>query len=128
MDARQTEREVDAGMILDDGVCTIIWAENSAGPGCLPTLRDSGVRFASYYKELSFETSPAYPTANRLEQRADARVRIHQCREIREDDVAELRRYAGGEATRYRITRAYHGVDEESGEPITDLTLREVPA
>lgn len=112
-------------MILDSGICRIIARENAGEPGNMPRLCDAGVRFEGYYGELGFETSPAYPTQRRMEQRTDARVRILQCREIREDDVAVLTPFGAGTAGRYTITRAYHGTDEENGQAITDLTLRE---
>lgn len=101
-------------------------ARESAGePGNMPVPADAGVRFEGYYRELGFETSPAYPTRDRLAQRTDARVRILQCRAIREDDEAVLTDFVTGGERRYRITRAYHGIDDDNGELITDLTLRE---
>lgn len=113
-------------MILDSGICRIIVREHAGEPGNMPALEDAETRCAGYYAELGFETSPAYPTRDRVERRTDARVRILQCRDIREDDVALLTPFASGAERRYRITRAYHGTDEESGEAITDLTLEEV--
>lgn len=112
-------------MILDSGICRIIARENAGEPGNMPRLADAGVRFEGYYGELSFETSPAWPTERRMERQTDARIRILQCRGIREDDVAALRAFRAEEERRFRITRAYHGTDEENGQPITDLTLRE---
>lgn len=113
-------------MILDSGICRIIAREHAGEPGNMPAPEDVGTRFESYYAELGFETSPAYPTRDRMERRTDARVRILQCRDIREDDEAVLTPFATGEPRRLRITRAYHGADDESGEAITDLTLEEV--
>ena len=114
-------------MILDDGICSIFRQKDTAKPGEMPrpgfALLSQG-----WYGELSFETSPANPTAGRQELKTDARIRILQCREIKQDDIAILRDIADfsqrqdGEPV-YKITRAYHGKDEKSGALITDLTL-----
>ena len=55
-------------------------------------------------------------------------MRILQCRSITHGDTAALLSFADGQTRTYRITRAYHGTDEESGEAITDLSLQEVSA
>ena len=113
-------------MILDSGICRILAREGVEEPGLMHALEDAEVRFESCYGELGFESSPAYPTRDRLERRTDARVRILQCRAIREDDAAILISFSEGGERRFRITRAWHGADEESGEAITDLSLEEV--
>ena len=41
---------------------------------------------------------------------------------------AVLTDFVTGGERRYRITRAYHGIDDDNGELITDLTLREPEA
>ena len=48
-----------------------------------------------------------------------------QCRSIRKDDVAELLDFSDVTQTpqTYKIARAYHGMDDDSGEMISDLTL-----
>ena len=108
-------------MILDRGIAEIFARSNMAPKGEKPIWTET-LRFRSWYAELSFETSPVWQTERRLAQKADARIRIAQCREIRQGDTAHL----GGRV--YTIARAYHGTDEESGEDITDLTLEEVTA
>ena len=52
-------------------------------------------------------------------------MRILQNRGITNQDVAELEPFdgTGAKTEKYRIRRAYHGVDDESGEQISDLTL-----
>ena len=95
-------------MILDRGIAEIFARSNMAPKGEKPIWTET-LRFRSWYAELSFETSPVWQTERRLAQKADARIRIAQCRV-------------------YTIARAYHGTDEESGEDITDLTLEEVTA
>lgn len=114
-------------MILDSGVCSIFSAADQSGSGAMPdyayTLRAQG-----WYGLLSFETSPATPTEYREERRTDARIRILQRLDIHEQDVVALSAVDRLEkdTPHYRITRAYHGVDPDSGDRITDLTLEEV--
>ena len=112
-------------MLLDRGVCTVYAQTDVGGPGGLLRYDKGTVRAQSYYGELNFETSPARPTEHREERKVDARVRILQCRTIREDDAAVLHDFydAEGRERTYRITRAYHGTDEDSGERTSDLTL-----
>lgn len=115
-------------MQLDRGICTVYAQTDVSGPGGLPRYDVESVRTQSYYGELNFETSPQWPTENREENKIAARVRILQCREIRQHDACELVDFssASGAGRMYRITRAYHGTDDESGERITDLTLEVV--
>lgn len=111
-------------MNLDKGVCTVYHTENTAAAGAKPVLSEMAY-FESWYGELSFETSPARPTDTRREIRTDARIRILQNREIKEHDRVALSAF-GGDLEHYEIERAYHGQDEESGEMITDLSLKKV--
>lgn len=114
-------------MILDSGVCSIFHPEDIALSGEMPR-KQFGLIFQSWYGLLSFETSPAWPTQGRQEQKADLRIRVLQCLAIKQGDVVVLReladfpRPADGE-TVYRITRAYHGQDDNSPTLISDLTL-----
>jgi hypothetical protein len=111
-------------VILDKGICTIFRRANAAEPGRKPTYTYT-VLSKSWYGELDYETSPARPTEGREENLTDARIRILQNRAIRQGDCAVLHDASQMEAadTVFRITRAYHGTDDESTEPITDLTL-----
>lgn len=111
-------------MILDRGICKIYRQKSITPPGGKPKTEEC-LFHESYYGELNFETSPARPTEKREENQTAARIRILQNRYIRQTDVAELRPFDGTEtnAERYRITRAWHGEDENSGEMISDLTL-----
>ena len=108
-------------MILDKGLCAIYRRRNVAQPGGMPeheyTLLAQG-----WYGELSFETAPARPTEGREEVRTDARIRILQNRDISNLDRVVLDT-ASGDRLYYRVTRAYHGFDADSGEEITDLNL-----
>lgn len=111
-------------MILDRGLCRIYRQRSTTTPGGKPKSEDELIH-ESYYGELSFETSPARPTEMRSETQTAARIRILQNRAIQKRDVAELIPFDGNETKteKYRITRAWHGADDESGEMISDLTL-----
>lgn len=114
-------------MILDTGICTVFRKVDMALSGEMPRPGYEPVS-KGWYGELSFETSPARPTEGRQELKTDARVRILQDRTIKQNDVAVLRdldAFADRDPSDpvYRITRAYHGRDENGAELITDLTL-----
>ena len=118
-------------MILDTGYCRVFRKTNTATAGSKPNWTD--VQFhESYYGELNFETSPARPTEHREEINTAARVRILQNRSIANHDRVKLERFSDAERPEanevFEVTRAWHGVDEDSGEPITDLTLEVVKA
>lgn len=112
-------------MILDKGICNIYQKVNTAGPGEMPAYQNQLIH-QSWYGELSFETNPSRPTESREMIETDARIRILQNRQINNHDRAELAPASGGDPQPFEVTRAYHGADEESGELITDLSLRKV--
>ncbi len=111
-------------MILDTGICSVFRETDAAQPGGMPR-HQYALLTQSWYGELSFETSPARPTEGRQERRTDARIRIHQCREIRQNDIVAL--YQANALTNgapaYRVTRAWHGLDDGGPTPVTDLSL-----
>lgn len=108
-------------MILDKGIATVYRKTDTAGAGKMPEYSDVEI-WQSWYSELNFETAPARPTDDREEVKTDARVRILQNRAINNHDRVDLAPVAGDTIT-YEVTRAYHGIDTESGEMITDLNL-----
>lgn len=114
-------------MLLKDGMITLLRKTDVSDPGSMPRYEDRSYS-QSYYAELHFETRPVYPTEGREERRIDARVRMRQCRDIREDDEAALCSFHPGALAgkRYKVVRAYHGEDSESGMLISDLSLEEV--
>ena len=109
-------------MILDKGICTIYTAANNALAGNKP-IDQLTKKCESWYGELDFGSDPAYVTEFREDVETSTRIRIHQNRSISTRDAARLSVEAG---VTYEITRAYHGTDDESGLPITDLNLRRV--
>lgn len=109
-------------MILDKGICSVFRKTDTAAAGDMPCPAYTLI-YQSWYGELSFETSPSYPTEGRREHTTDARIRVLQCRAIRQNDVVVLEDVGTvpGAGPMYRITRAYHG--SEDCVPITDLSL-----
>ena len=114
-------------MILDSGICTAFRRIDVSENGRMPKYAYN-VLAKHWYGELQFETSPAYPTEGREEVSTDARIRILQDRRLNNHDVVVLANTNNVDDVlkAYEITRAYHGKDDESGELITDLTLRRV--
>lgn len=111
-------------MLLDQGTCTILTKTDISEEGKKPKYERT-IKAQSYFGRLSFETSPQWPTEHREETKIAERVRILQCRTIGKDDVAELVDFSDPTQTpqTYKISRAYHGIDDESGEMISDLSL-----
>ena len=114
-------------MILDTGICSIFHRGDTSEPGGMPAYGYTHL-FSGWYRELSYETAPAWQTEGRKDQRADGRIRILQCRNIAQNDVVVLAEFSDWKnrpsgATAYKITRAWHGMDDDGPTPISDLTL-----
>ena len=113
-------------MILDSGICSVFREYDMSLSGEMPRPGYM-LLWKSWYGELSFETSPSRPTEGREELRTDARIRVQQCRDIRQRDIVVLKDTdtidpADG-LPMYRVTRAYHGQDDHSPALISDLSL-----
>lgn len=127
-------------MILDSGICTVFRETDTSAATSTATVITYNGRmpvkgytpiWASWYGELSFETSPVWQTDGRKELRTDKRIRVMQCTAVKQNDIVVLehlesfaQRSAG--ATVYRITRAWHGKDDDGPALISDLTLEVV--
>lgn len=114
-------------MNLDKGICTVFRKRDAAQPGGMPAFTYDLI-YQSWYGEPSFETSPAYPTEKRRELETAARIRVLQNRDLRQHDVVVLRLLSAWEELQagepvYRITRAFHGLDDDGPTEISDLTL-----
>ena len=114
-------------MILDKGICTIFRKQDVSAAGAMPTVTYLPI-WASWYGELSYETSPVWQTEGRKEQKADGRIRVLQSRRIAQNDVVVLEHLASfdersSDALVYRITRAFHGTDDDGPTDVSDLTL-----
>lgn len=114
-------------MILDSGICTVFRAQDISEPGAKPVTSYEPI-WQSWYGELDYETAPAWITEGRKEQRVDNRIRIYQCREIRQNDVVVLEALSDfGQRSEasvvYKVVRAWHGADNAGPSPISDLSL-----
>lgn len=114
-------------MILDSGICTVFRKTDISAAGSMPAPTYIPI-WASWYKELSFETAPVWETEGRKERKVDGRIRILQNRVIAQDDVVVLEHLEDfkdrtpGIAV-YKVMRAYHGKDDDGPTQISDLTL-----
>ena len=114
-------------MILDTGICTVFRETDTSEAGGMPETGYTLIG-SSWYRELSYETSPAWPTDGRKEQKADGRIRILQNRGIAQNDVVVpelLTKFSDKTAGTpvYRIARVFHGMDDDGPTQISDLTL-----
>lgn len=116
-------------MILDDGICTVFEMVDKAEPGGMPNLQPQE-KSMSWFGFLDFATAEAWPTEGREETEVTTRIRILQDRSITNKNVVVLQETHTIEPgmQQLEVVRAYHGHDDESGEPITDLTLKAVKA
>ena len=117
-------------MILDKGICTIFRKSDTSMPGYMPTVGYTKIG-QSWYGKLNYETSPVWQTEGRKEQKTVGKIRILQNCEIAENDVVileQLDSYAekSANAKVFRISRAYHGKDDDGPDDISDLTLEVV--
>lgn len=109
-------------MILDRGICTLYRLESVGSPGNMP-VEQLVIFHESWFGELSFASNPEYETDHREDVQVSARIRIYQNRNINNLQEARL---STDPNIRYEVTRVFHGVDEDSGEPISDLSLKVV--
>lgn len=116
-------------MILDDGICTVFEKVDVAEPGGMPNLQPQE-KSMSWFAFLDFATAEAWPTEGREETEITARIRILQDRRITNKNVVVLQETHTIEPgmQQLEVVRAFHGHDDESGELITDLTLKAVKA
>lgn len=116
-------------MILDAGICTVFEMVDKAPAGGMPDLHPQE-KTMSWFGYLDYETAPAWPTESREEVEVTTRIRIHQDTSINNKHVVVLQETHTIEEgmDRLEVIRAFHGRDDENGQPITDLTLRAVKA
>lgn len=116
-------------MILDSGICSIFLEVDKSEPGGMPQIGYEMLT-AGWYGLLNYETMPKWPTSDREEREVSLRIRVLRDTRINSKCTVILQEIyeVAGDVERYEVSRAYHGVDDESGEEITDLTLRKVSA
>ena len=117
-------------MILDKGICSI-YSVTKTPTGKMPA-KTCALKYQSWYGELNFETNPVYETEHQEDVETTERIRITQNRAINSHDILVFTDAINTEPppglTQYEIKRAFHGVDEDNGELITDINLRVVKA
>lgn len=116
-------------MILDDGICTVFELVDKAEPGNMPDLQPQE-KSMSWFAYLDFATAEKWPTEGREETEVTTRIRILQDRSITNKHIVVLQETHSIEPGmgQLEVVRAFHGHDDESGELITDLTLKAVKA
>lgn len=116
-------------MMLDSGICTIFRKVDVSEPGGMPTF-EYQLKTKAWYGMLDFATEQEWPTEGREETEIAARIRVLQDRQLNNHDAVVLEDVdeIAADSRVLEITRAYHGHDDDSGEPITDLTLKAVTA
>lgn len=111
-------------MILDSGILTVFRTVDTAEPGGMPDPSPS-VIWRGWYGTRSFGGVRRDPTGHRPDTRIDEKVRILRFREVHAQDLVVLEDVrASVRSPFFVIEDFYHGTDEESGEPVTDLYLR----
>lgn len=112
-------------MILDAGIYTAFKKVDVSQPGQMPHFEAQRIA-AGFFGILEYETAPINPTGEREDTETTVRIRVIQNRAITNhclivlEDLEEMEEGIPA----LEVTRAYHGNDE-NGQPITDLTLRE---
>lgn len=116
-------------MILDDGICTVFKLVDKSKPGDKPDQQPQEKSMA-WFGFLDFATAEKWPTESREETEVTTRIRILQDRTITNKNVVVLQETHSIEPgmERLEVVRAYHGHDDDNGQPITDLTLKVVKA
>ena len=132
MAAQAAERAVDereagaAIVILDSGILTVFEKRDVSGRGEMPRY-EYITKTQGYYGELDFASGGVWTTQGREDLQIDTRVRILQDRSITPLDVVALDDVRDARDVQlYEIERIYHGRDEESGEKISDISLKKV--
>lgn len=111
-------------MILDKGICTFHELTDISEPGRMPNEQMVAV-YQSWYGELDFGSDMAYSTAKREDVAVSARVRVLQNRSISNLMAVTL---SDQPDKRFEVIRVYHGTDDNSGQPISDVSLKAVSA
>jgi hypothetical protein len=103
-------------MILDTGICKVFKLVNTAAAGDKPNQTKQKIADA-WYGELSYESRPVQYTESQEQVEISMRIRILRNRNITEKAIVEI---AGED---YQVVRVFNGIDDDSGEPISDLSL-----
>jgi hypothetical protein len=106
-------------MILDSGICYIDAVRNIAVAGELPSCLL--VRICTcYFGDLGYESATIQYTESMEQIEISRRIRVLQNKDIANKAVVTIG------TDEYQVERVYHGVDSESGELVSDLSLSKV--
>lgn len=110
-------------MLLDSGIVTFFKNVDTAEPGHMPALVPV-VKHKSWYGQLDFVTSPRWATEARKDINVSMKIRVHQNTTLTEHDTAVLADVDTPEGqTVFDVVRIFHTVDNQSGEPVSDVSL-----
>lgn len=113
-------------MILDSGVCSIFERVNTAAPGFMPVYRFAR-KTAGWYGLRSFSSRPEY-LRDKEATTVALKIRILQDLSVTNLDTVVLAdvEEVPADAVRYEVVRVYHGTDDQTGVPISDIDLEVV--
>lgn len=116
-------------MILDRGVCSVFARHNMAEPGFMPQWRYTR-KTAGWYGVRSFSSIPSYIQKVKETTTIALSIRMLQDLSITNLDTVVLMDTDTVPAAvpRYQVVRVFHGVDDETGVPISDIDLEVVEA
>lgn len=114
-------------MLLDSGIATVWRGRNTAPPGRKPVMKFDQKIYASYYGDKTVGIT-RYWTAKAQDDRADLLIEIQRCAEISTADRCQLEPGLDSAAEGYyKILQVQH-LQDEDGQPVTDLTLERIGA
>ena len=109
-------------MILDSGICTVFGKQNVAGAGRLAVF-EYVQKAKSWYGVRSFSTVPRLQDREEISVSYSIRILQNMC--VNNHDVVILDDVdaVDDQHTMYEVIRAFHGVEDFTGTPITDIDL-----
>lgn len=116
-------------MILDSGICSIFEKVNTSAPGFMPVFRFVR-KAAGWYGVRNFSSRPTYLQQDKESTTVALKIRILQNLAVTNQDTVVLSDVpeVPASAVRYEVVRIYHGTDEQTGVPISDIDLEVVQA
>lgn len=113
-------------MLLDDGIATIWKPVQTGNPGGMAKEEYTKKYFASYYGNKTVGITRFWTAASHNDQ-ADLLIEIQRNAGISTGDRCQLAPYLDTQAAGYyKILEVQH-LEDEDGNPVTDLTLERMP-
>lgn len=116
-------------MILDAGICTVFQKQDTAQPGGMPQISYTR-KACGWYGVRSFSSAPDWVRNVKEGATVALSIRMHQNLSITTRDAIVLMDVGTPPASAplYEVLRVYHGTDDATGQPITDIDLEVVEA